>query len=40
VSVIATGQVAVSVNAWILVVNPPRERPSAWSSGSAIAEFL
>ena len=37
---IATGQVAVSVRAWSFVVSPPRERPSPWSSGSLIAEFL
>ena len=34
-----SGQQNVSVRVWILVLSPPRERPSAWSAGS-LARFL
>jgi hypothetical protein len=37
VNLIATGHSVVSVKAWIFVVNPPRDRPIAWSAGSSAA---
>jgi hypothetical protein len=34
VRITATGRVRSSVKVWIFVLNPPRDRPIAWSAGS------